>query len=589
MDAAGGAGNDVLVGGMGTDLLIGGPGDDQLVGGAGNDTLNGEDGADVLIGDAGDDFLHGGTGDDTLNGSSGNDVLRGEAGNDVLSGESGNDVLFGLDGDDFLSGDEGNDTLHGGIGTDELRGGAGDDTLNGNDGADLLKGGDGVDTLYGHGGDDVMRGDAGPDLLSGGAGNDILAGDGGNDELMGDEGKDNLDGGVGWDVLWGGADDDVLIGGRERDLLLGGDGDDYLMGNGGIDSLLGEAGNDRLRGDLADDVLDGGPGDNTITTGRVSTIDFGLVANPANDPNQTDEDVIVALDKATSAAEQISLFWSFGKQSDLPGRLQLVSVISSLGKKSFVQIQTQFLGEPSPPVGMVRSYGDPDVRDLFLDNVRQFAELHPTIINLTPEVNFLYYFAPAEYQLFATLYREAYDLIKSISPETKVGVSMQDLFFLGFQQFEALEILGPRDYVGFTTYPIWMLDHGFINSPADISPLFYSWARDRYPNDTIIYAEVGWPNDGRTTPEMQADFVRRIPELMAHVNPESINWTLLNNFNFFHAGLLTPKARAFLDERNVDVDLLFDRLNHVGLHSHDGTPQPAWFEILQLELMPPPQ
>jgi Ca2+-binding RTX toxin-like protein len=589
MDAVGGNGNDVIVGGSGRNLLLGGPGDDQLVGGAGNDTLSGEDGNDILIGNAGDDILYGGAGADNLNGSLGNDELRGGAGDDALSGEGGNDLLFGGDGADLLSGDDGDDVLYGGAGNDDLRGGPGDDQLNGDEGDDSLKGGEGADTLHGDGGNDVLRGEGGADVLAGGPGNDILTGDGGNDELMGEDGDDKLDGGFGWDTLWGGEGDDVLVGGRDRDLLMGGDGNDFLMGNGGIDTLMGEEGDDTLRGDLADDVLDGGSGNNTVTTGRVSTIDLGLVANPANDPDQTDEDVAEALDKASSVADQVSLFWSVSKQSDLPGRLQLVPVIHSLGKKSLVQIQTQFLGEPSPPPGMARSFGDPAVRALFLDDVRQFAELHPTIINLTPEVNFLYYFSPEEYDLFATLYREAYALIKGISPETKVGVSFQDLFFVGFQQLGALDILGPHDYVGFTTYPIWMLDHGIIDSPADISPYFYAWFRSIYPNETIIFTEVGWPNDGQTSPEMQAEFVRRIPDLLAPIGPESINWTLLNNFNFFNAGLLTPKARAFLEEHNVDIDLLFTRLNHVGLHSHDGTPQPAWFDLLQLEITPPPR
>jgi Ca2+-binding RTX toxin-like protein len=587
MDSVGGNGNDVIVGGSGRNLFIGGFGDDQLVGGGGNDTLNGEEGNDVLIGNAGDDVLYGGPGADSLNGSSGNDELRGGAGDDSLSGEGGTDLMLGGDGVDLVSGDDGSDILYGGAGHDDLRGGLGDDRLNGDEGDDSLKGGEGEDALYGNDGKDVLRGEGGADTLAGGLGADILTGDGGNDELAGEDGDDRLDGGFGWDTLWGGAGDDVLVGGRDRDLLWGGDDNDFLMGNGGIDTLMGEDGDDTLRGDLADDVLDGGLGSNTVTTGRVSTIDVGVVANPANDPNQTDEDVAQALDKAAAVADQVSLFWSFSKQSDLPGRLRLVPVIHSLGKKSLVQIQTQFLGEPSPPLGMVKSYGDPDVRALFLDNVRQFAELHPTIINLTPEVNFLYYFTPGEYELFATLYQEAYQLIKGISPETKVGVSFQDLFFIGFQQLGALDVLGPHDYVGFTTYPVWMLDHGLIDSPADISPYFYRWFRSLYPNETIIFTEVGWPNDGQTSPEMQAEFVRRIPELLGAVHPESINWTLLNNFNFFHSGLLTPKARAFLEERDVDIDLLFSRLNHVGLHSHDGTPQPAWFDFLQLELSPP--
>ncbi len=578
-----GSGNDIIIGGNGSsNTLLGGPGNDVLVGGVGNDTLYGEGGEDTLLGNDGNDTLYGGFDSDIINGGTGNDVLLGEGGDDEIDGEDGDDIINGGDDNDLIFAGSGNDNIKGGWGNDIIDGGNDDDTIDGDEDDDTLIGGLGNDNLFGSDGDDVIRGNAGTDTLDGGLGADILAGDFGNDVLKGGDGNDKLDGGFGWDVLFGGDGDDVLIGGTERDILHGEQGDDFLMGNRGIDSLYGYTGNDVLRGDIADDVLDGGDGINKITTGTTSNVTFGVVSNPANDPNHTDDDKLEALEKAASLADQISLFWSFSQQADLPGRLQLIPVIHDLGKKSLIQIQSQFVGDPSPPFGMNKTFADPDVRDLYLDNIRQISELHPTIMNLTPEVNFLYYFNPDEFTLFVTLYKEAYTLIKSISPETKVGVSYQYLFFQGFEQTEAVEQLSPHDYVAFTTYPIWMLDAGIISSPADISPDYYTWARDTYPDEIIIFSEVGWPNFGTSSPQMQADYIRRLPELMAGVDAESINWTLLNNFNFFHPGLLTPNVTTFLLEHGVDPVLLFDRLNNVGLHKGDGTPQLGWFEAMQL-------
>lgn len=587
MNADSGPGNDIIIGGNAANSFLGGPGDDLLVGGSLSDTIYGEAGRDTIIGNDGDDSLYGGADSDMINGGAGNDLLLGEGDADQLSGEDGDDSINGGDGDDTIWGDNGRDSIKGGWGNDQINGGNDDDIIDGDEGDDKLMGDSGNDTLIGSDGNDRLRGNVGNDIMDGGAGDDILAGDFGNDILRGSDGNDKLDGGFGWDVLFGGSGNDVLAGGRDRDILMGEEGDDFLIGNRGIDSLYGYLGDDILRGDTDDDILDGGDGINKVTTGAISNVIFGIVSNPANDPNHTDEDKQEALEKSASVAEQISLFWSFSQQDDLPGRLQLIPVIHQLGKKSLVQIQSQFVGEPSPPFGMNRTFSDPEVRALYLDNIRQIAELQPNIMNLTPEVNFLYYFNPDEFTLFVTLYKEAYALIKSISPTTRVGVSYQYLFFQGFEQTAIVAQLTPHDYLAFTTYPIWMMDAGLITSPADISPDYYTWARDMFPDEIIIFSEVGWPNFGTSSPQMQADYIRRLPELMAGVNAESINWTLLNNFNFFHPGLLTEKVTNFLLDHNVDPVLLFDRLNNVGLHTNDGTPQEGWFEALQLDFGQP--
>lgn len=587
VDAIGGDGNDIFQGGSGKNIFHGGDGDDQLVGGDNADQLYGDAGNDTCVGNGGPDALHGGPGADILNGGAGVDAIFGGTGNDQIVGGAGDDSLNGNEDDDTINGDGGADTIFGGLGSDEIHGGPGADTINGDAGDDRLFGGDDADIVRGDEGDDVLRGENGSDDLDGGAGTDTLAGDDGDDQLDGGDDNDNMDGGRGWDTLRGGPGDDTLIGGSNRDVLLGEEGDDFLMGNQGVDASFGGPGNDVIRADAGDDFVDGGEGENDVTTSRNTAIEFGMVSNPANDPNHTDADKALALEKASAAGDQISFFWSFSKQSELAGRLQLVSIIHELGKKSLVQIQTQFVGEPAPPVGMARTYADPDVRALFLDNVRQFAEMHPTTMNLTPEINFVYFFNPDEFELFATLYQEAYLLIKQISPETAVGVSYQDLFYIGFEQFDAPDIIGPQDYIGFTTYPIWMRDGGFIDTPNDIGASYYNLFREHFPTETIIFTEVGWPGVGNSDVTMQADYIRRLPELFREVQPESVNWTLMHNFNFFHTGLLTPIVLQFLLDHNVDPELLFERLNNVGVHDNDGTPLPGWFELLKLEFLAP--
>lgn len=584
LDAVGGDGDDVLVAGDGDSFLIGGAGNDRLAAGNGNDILLGESGNDTLSGGGGNDLIDGGIDRDILNGGEGNDVLQGDSGDDIVIGDAGDDILIGGDDNDALLAGEGADALRGGNGNDELDGGTGEDVLDGDDGDDVLKGGDGRDLLRGGAGDDTLSGDKDDDILQGETGDDILAGQEGDDRLHGEDGNDSLDGGQDADYLYGGPGRETLYGGEGYDVIFGGDGDDYLIGGLGRDELFGEGDNDILKGESVDFVLDGGSGDNTVTaTERQSPVALGVVFNPANDPDCNDEDILRAFSTALPAVDQISIFYSFRQQEYLPSRLQLLSQVAGTGLKSLVQMQVQFLGEPNPPVGMQRSFGDEDVRALFLDNVRQFAELKPDFMNLSPEVNFLYYFNMPEFALYASLYQEAYQLIKQISPETRVGVSYHYLIFRGFEQVEAVTMLSPHDFLAFTTYPIWMLDKGYIDSPADIQPEYYTWIRNKYPDENIMFSEIGWPSSGKSTPEMQAEFVRRIPALMADTHPMSVNWTLLNDVQFFHTGLLSDGIRIFLEEHDVDPILLFDRLNHMGLHSLEGIPRNSWFEFLKLE------
>lgn len=492
----------------------------------------------------------------------------------AVNGGDGDDQIYDTTNVALLaSGGNGNDTISGGASKDILFGDGGNDTIEGNDDTDVLRGDDG---------DDGLNGGSGNDILVGGAGNDILAGFDDDDYLSGEDGKDGLDGGFGDDQLYGGSGADNMIGGDGNDYLEGGRDGDFLMGAGGADQLLGGDGDDRVDGDTIDLVMDGGAGANTVSTDHFPAR-FGIVANPANDPFSSQEDIFLAMEKAKTVASQISVFATFRAQSKLPEILNVLTVIDQFGMTSIVQVAMQFLGEPETPSGMPNTFGDSAVRDLFLDNVRQIAQKHPKTIVLAPEINIMYWKNRSEFDLFATLYREAYAAIKQVSPQTDVGVSLHYTLFRGCEQFDILDELGPRDFIGFTTYPIWMIDEGVINGVKDFPPEWWSWMRWAYPGDKIIITEIGFPNSKNSTPEMQAEFVRRMPELLRGVEAESINWTLLSNVKFFQLSAFDQATLDFLRDVGVNGDVLMGRLNNMGLHSHSGLPTLSWFEALKLK------
>lgn len=486
----------------------------------------------------------------------------------------GDDKIYDTIGVPLLaSGGKGNDTISGGSSKDIIFGGDGNDTLDGNEDSDVING---------DSGDDGLNGGPGNDILMGGAGNDILAGFDDDDYLSGDDGDDGLDGGFGDDQIHGGIGADNLLGGDGNDYMDGGPGDDFLMGAGGADQLMGGEGNDRLDGDKIDLVMDGGPGTNTTSTNHSPTR-FGIVANPANDPFSSEEDIFRAMEKAKTVASQISLFATFRAQVKIPEIINMISLIDQLDMTSIVQVSVQILGNPETPSGMANTFGDTAVRELFLDNIRQIAAKHPKTIVLAPEINILYWINRPEFDLFASLYKEAYAAIKQVSPQTDVGTSLHYTLFRGCEQFDILEALGPRDFIGFTTYEIWMIDEGLIAGIKDFPPEWWSWMRWAYPGDKIIITEIGFPNSKDSTPEMQAEFVRRMPELLRGIGAESINWTLLSNVTFFQLSVLEQSTLDFLLDIGVNGDVLMGRLNNMGLHSHPGLPTPSWFEALKIK------
>lgn len=96
-EAAGGAGNDILIGGSNDDFLYGGAGDDYLFGGDGNDFLDGGTSNYNAATGEGGNHLYGGAGNDVLVFHSG-DTIDGGAGTDVLVIRGGSvDDLFKTD------------------------------------------------------------------------------------------------------------------------------------------------------------------------------------------------------------------------------------------------------------------------------------------------------------------------------------------------------------------------------------------------------------------------------------------------------------------------------------------------------------
>lgn len=318
-------------------------------------------------------------------------------------------------------------------------------------------------------------------------------------------------------------------------------------------------------------------------SGSQSAPSFGVNWNPAHIPNTSAEEVTQSLLEVASVGSYLSFFWEWqGGTPVYDVATIVVPAAQELGLQTLIQIQpTSFAGLSPPPDVAATSFSDPLLRSRYLADVSKVAALNPTYINLAPEINFLYLEDPAEFDQFQTLYAEAYSDVKQISPNTKVGVSYHlDAMFL-FSQFDLIGLMGPQDYIGFTTYPAHFVYEGYYPSISQFPASYYTRVR-QLTEKPIVFTEVGWPSEGRGSPQDEADFIGRLPELMAGAQPELLMWSKEHDNPHFSVANLTSQELTVLGIFNVDPQQLVDEVNTTGLLFWDGSPKPAWFSALHL-------
>ena len=310
----------------------------------------------------------------------------------------------------------------------------------------------------------------------------------------------------------------------------------------------------------------------------VKNTPLGAELVAAHFPNSTATDTVNAMLITAQIGNHSCMTWHWGEAASLAPILGLPPIMRQFGLKSIIQMATTFLGNPSPGPDYPASFGSPLTRNHYLSNVAFIANTKPDYIVLTTEVNLMYRFNRPEFENFKTLYTQAYSLVKSISPNTKVGVTFLYKLWVGNYYIDHIDmprLLQPYDFIGFTSYPADMVQDGSFASIADIPASWHGLARQAYPTETLIFPEVGWPSKGRGTPEEQAEFVRNLPRLMSTTHPELVTWALLYDVAFFTRDLLSPDAVAFLTGLGVDIDLLFEHFNAMGLLDGSGNPKPA--------------
>ena len=312
---------------------------------------------------------------------------------------------------------------------------------------------------------------------------------------------------------------------------------------------------------------------------------FGVMLNLPNYPNSNGDDYLMALQDVRATGNHSGFIWHWDKQESLPDRIRDIRYLKEIGLTTIAQISVAVLGEPNPPPGYVRSFSDPETKALYLSNVQTLAQAQPDYLILATEANFMKYWMPEEWTAFIDAYQEAAQIVHRLAPLTKIGVSLHYGMFIWQQDAPMLEQLGDCDFAAFTSYPGWLLMDGYYSSIEEIPPDWYAMVRLYFPDLPIIFSEVGWSSGGMSNEEEQRRYIENLPRLMSLARPDMICYVFAYDVDYFKQewiDLMSDKEKQLLDELGVDLSLLFNRFNNMGLKYVDGSPKPAWEAALQV-------
>jgi hypothetical protein len=315
---------------------------------------------------------------------------------------------------------------------------------------------------------------------------------------------------------------------------------------------------------------------------------IGFEFSPAHDPNPTSQDMVQAALEIAAVSGHGSFMWEWETGDSGYTMMQgVVSLYRRLGLKVFLQLSIAGVGQVAPPDNLPHSFADATVRQRFLFDVAKAASLKPDYLNLGAEANFIYYFNPNEFPLYVSLYQQAYNAVKSISPNTQVGVSYHFDLFFAKSEFNLLTDLGPQDFIAFTTYPAWTVYQGYYPAPDQMAAAYYDRIRLVIPGTTpVIFSEVGWPSAGLGSQSDQDKFVRSLPRYFANAKPVLVTFAMEHDTDHFSVDAFNNLQLLALQQKGVDIVELFLELNTVGLLSTDGPPKQAYISAGSLNFAP---
>jgi hypothetical protein len=308
---------------------------------------------------------------------------------------------------------------------------------------------------------------------------------------------------------------------------------------------------------------------------QLSPLPFAWTFTPKQSTIVVSEDLAVqeTIGYAKQVAKTMVFFTSWSDPDNFAGLQQHVQAARDSGLDIAICVTINTLPGIYAPANYVASFSDPETAQLYVYNMGLLAAMQPKFLVLYAEVNILAQYNSNEYANYQEIYSNASHRAKSISPNTLVGVSLLDAIWV---QNRAQEInlpyaLGNHDFIAVTSYPA-----NQFNKVSDVPANWYLQWRTAYPNERLLFTEIGWTTATPGSLDEQANFVLALPKLMEGVNPELITWALAFDGKFYLVQDLTQSTLAFYQSIHTDPAALFNRLNNTGLITDQGVVKPAW-------------
>jgi hypothetical protein len=186
---------------------------------------------------------------------------------------------------------------------------------------------------------------------------------------------------------------------------------------------------------------------------------------------------------------------------------------------------------------------------------RLAARYHPQYLLLGVEVDYYAVIAPDDFPHFLAAYRSAYDEIGRISPDTRVGVSLQ-YEHMGrtpgrrgsFVDEMVNTFEGMSDFIGLATYPFIA---GVGGAELDVS-YFQAVENLSVP---LVVTETGWPSSdaglagvvaGLFGFRSQAPYLRELLKALHELDANMVIWASMRDVGLRHVDDGTPPWAAFI-------------------------------------------
>ena len=184
----------------------------------------------------------------------------------------------------------------------------------------------------------------------------------------------------------------------------------------------------------------------------------------------------------------------------------------------------------------------------FINEVKKIAlDYNPEYLMLGIEVNIYKTENPSDFANYVSLYKSAYDEIKAISSDIKVGVIMQYEHIFDNNQWSLFDDFKDKiDVLCFTSYP------GSLSAVSDdtyyTSVINYFQANvAEISNKKVIFTEIGIGGQLPADEVDQAEFVNKFFSITKGIDKELVIWCLLHDWPggdyFEYMGLIDSSGR----------------------------------------------